>query len=212
MIVTLIGMSGVGKSYWSSRLEKEAGFKRICCDDLIGEALEKKLVKLGVKPDLNSIAKWRGLPYEEKYQANERLQIMNEQEVMEAVCEEIERMGSEDIVVDTSGSMVYIDPMVITGLKEHSLMVYIVANEEQVTELYNDEVIFRRPLVWGAAYKQNQNENPTEAMRRCFADLIKWRASQYERWSDISIPYNQLRNETLNTEQFLALLSKSKIK
>lgn len=212
MIITLIGMSGVGKSYWSSRLEKEAGFKRICCDDLIGEALEKKLVKLGVKPDLNSIAKWRGLPYEEKYQANERLQIMNEQEVMEAVCEEIERMESEDIVVDTSGSMVYIDPMVITRLKNHSLMVYIVANEEQVTELYNDEVIFRRPLVWGAAYKQNQNENSTEAMRRCFADLIKWRASQYERWSDISIPYNQLRNETLNTEQFLALLSKSKIK
>ena len=40
MKISIVGMSGSGKTYWSKKLESE-GFKRFCCDDLIEEKLEK---------------------------------------------------------------------------------------------------------------------------------------------------------------------------
>lgn len=209
MIITLIGTSGVGKSYWSSQLEQEAGFKRISCDEIIGQRLSEKLKHLGVKTDLKSIAEWRGLPYERRYKSNAAFQIQDEQEVMGRVCNELVDMQSkhENIVVDTAGSFVYIDPAVSAKLKSLSTMVYFVAGEAQVKDLYNDEVIFNRPLVWGDAYKPLPDESTEQAMRRCFADVVTWRADQYAKWADISINYEILRNELKTADDLLKLLS-----
>jgi len=44
MTISLVGMSGTGKTYWSKQLESK-GFKRFCCDDLIGEKLGTVLKK-----------------------------------------------------------------------------------------------------------------------------------------------------------------------
>ncbi len=203
MIISLIGMSGVGKSYWSTRLEQEAGYTRICCDDLIGQSLAAKLSALGIKSDLRSIAEWRGLPYEEQYVNNERMQILNEQKIMEVVCQQSDNSKNENIIIDTSGSLVYIDKQVIQRLKNLSKMVYIVAGKEQEHELYNDEVIFHRPLVWGNSYQPKDNELQKEAMRRCFTELISWRSKQYERWASISIPYIHLRQKIKTTKEFI---------
>lgn len=46
MIISFIGMSGMGKSAWSSKLEKEKGFKRYCCDNFIEKGLSPELEKL----------------------------------------------------------------------------------------------------------------------------------------------------------------------
>ncbi|MGH7238463.1 MAG: hypothetical protein ACREHG_00195 [Candidatus Saccharimonadales bacterium] len=80
MIISLIGTSGVGKTYWSSRLEKEADYERICCDELIGKKLAEKVSELKFATDAQSIAKWRGLPYEPKYKQNMELQLQSQQQ------------------------------------------------------------------------------------------------------------------------------------
>ncbi len=35
LVLTLVGMSNVGKTFWSHQLAAEGGFTHICCDDLI---------------------------------------------------------------------------------------------------------------------------------------------------------------------------------
>ncbi len=44
--LSLIGMSGAGKSHWSKRMES-LGFKMYSCDDLIAERLGQKLEEKG---------------------------------------------------------------------------------------------------------------------------------------------------------------------
>ena len=149
---------------------------------------------------------WRGLPYEERYRNNESVQIQNEQEVMESVCNELSKYRTENVVVDTSGSLVYIDESVLRRLCDLTRCAYIVADKEQEAELYNDEVIFRRPLVWGRAYIPEKGESPEQAMRRCFPKLIAWRAHEYSRWATLSIPYYVLRHDDMTVDSFAHLI------
>jgi dephospho-CoA kinase len=59
MILGLIGMSGVGKSYWADRLEA-AGFDCFHCDDLIAQKLRPGFdVACGSVYDLG---RWMGFP------------------------------------------------------------------------------------------------------------------------------------------------------
>jgi dephospho-CoA kinase len=59
MRLSLIGMAGTGKSYWSEKLA-ECGFVRFCCDDRIAERLTFQLKKpLSSKADMGE---WMGFP------------------------------------------------------------------------------------------------------------------------------------------------------
>jgi len=65
MRLSLIGMSGSGKSSWSIKLS-ELGFKRFCCDDMITEKLDRDLTR----PDgtCMKLGEWMGFPYEPHYE------------------------------------------------------------------------------------------------------------------------------------------------
>ena len=71
--LSLIGMSGAGKSYWSKRMES-LGFQMYSCDDLIAERLGQKLEEKG-KSTIN-LAKWMGQPFSEGYR-RQKLFILN---------------------------------------------------------------------------------------------------------------------------------------
>ena len=77
MQLTLIGMSGVGKSHWSKKMEA-LGYRRYSCDELIADRLGTELGKKG-KATLN-LAKWMGQPYSEGYQDAEALYLELEKE------------------------------------------------------------------------------------------------------------------------------------
>ena len=55
MHITLIGMSGIGKSHWSKKMEA-LGYRRYSCDELIAERLGERLEKKGKAT--HSLAKW----------------------------------------------------------------------------------------------------------------------------------------------------------
>ena len=60
MKLSIVGMSGLGKSYWSKKLE-EAGVKRFCCDEEITRKLQKALTRPdGSRMDLGE---WMGFPF-----------------------------------------------------------------------------------------------------------------------------------------------------
>ena len=72
MQFTLIGMSGVGKSHWSKKVEAQ-GYLRYSCDELIAERFGIELGKKGKATQ--NLAKWMGQPYSKDYEDAEALYL-----------------------------------------------------------------------------------------------------------------------------------------
>jgi len=87
MNIALIGMSGIGKSYWSYKLTG-CGFYRYCCDDMIEKKLHPSLLdKNGEKI---SMGRWMGFPYDSDYKNKEKIYLDLEKEVTADILDQLE--------------------------------------------------------------------------------------------------------------------------
>src|SRR5208282_2351132 len=105
MIVTLIGMSGSGKTYLSCRL-CELGFERISCDDRIEDKLGPVLRKGGYR-GIDGVARWMGQPYETGYAVRQAAYLAAEREVVQEILEGLEEGATDRLAIDTTGSDVH---------------------------------------------------------------------------------------------------------
>ena len=152
MIFSFIGMSGVGKSFWSNRLEKEKGYQKYSCDELIEKELSPELTLLGYK-GTNGLSRWMGQPYDERYSANSRRYLELEAKVLGNSLKEIENSKNKNIVVDTTGSVVYLPPELLRKLKQLTKVVYLETPEFVVKKMINLYLADPKPVIWGNLYK-----------------------------------------------------------
>ena len=134
MVITFIGMSGCGKSYWSERIAKEKDFQRFCCDDLIEEKLSIELKALGYS-GINDMAKWMGMPWSKQFKENEQKYLNSEIEVMQDLIEKLKSNtvggnAGKAVVIDTTGSIIYTGKAILESLHRFSRIVYLEANKE----------------------------------------------------------------------------------
>lgn len=117
MKLSLIGMSGSGKSYWSKKLQEQKGFKRFCSDDLIEKKLSSELKKFGYS-GLHDVAKWLGQPFNLQNEERSRKYLYFEKEAMREILKAIEHSNNynENIVVDTTGSVIYTEKWILEKL------------------------------------------------------------------------------------------------
>ena len=107
MRISLIGMAGAGKSYWARKLQ-EHGFVRFCCDELIAEKLAPEFAKIGLEN--KNMGEWMGFPHGLHYKEREQRYLELEQAVVEDILSYLEReAGERDVVVDTTGSFIYLE-------------------------------------------------------------------------------------------------------
>ena len=102
MRLSLIGMAGSGKSYWSRKLA-EHGFRRFCCDDMIEAKLAPELTRSD--GTMMKVAEWMGFPYGPHYQKCESQYLAYETEVLTEILdclENHENNPGENIVVEVS--------------------------------------------------------------------------------------------------------------
>lgn len=66
MMITLIGMSNLGKKHWSNRLVQECEFERVDCDSLVEAKLGPYLKDIGYS-GIQDVAKWMGFPFDQQY-------------------------------------------------------------------------------------------------------------------------------------------------
>ncbi len=72
MLISPIGMSDSGKSYWSEKLARH-GFRRFCLDALIAQKLSGKLRRKDPGP--LTLGEWMGFPFQDGYQEREELYL-----------------------------------------------------------------------------------------------------------------------------------------
>jgi Shikimate kinase len=127
--LALIGMSGAGKSYWSKKME-EKGYRWYHCDEMIAEKLG--FVLPGEGKTTLKLAKWMGQPFSDGYIEAEKLYLELEEAVIKSICEELEKPTEKNspVVVDTTGSLIYIQKKLLNRLRALTKIVYLKLPEE----------------------------------------------------------------------------------
>ncbi len=201
--LSLIGMAGSGKSYWSLRLA-EHGFRRICCDDLIAARLAPELRKPdGTTADMGA---WMGFPYELGYGERESKYLTYERQVMREILEELEggeKNVEENLVIDTTGSVVYTGDNMLTRLKGCTTVVYLPIPPEAQEPMLKAYLSNPGPMLWRDAFTKGPGEANEEALARCYPRLLTARQRLYEPYADVTIDYYRRRGEGFGVEEFL---------
>ena len=135
--IALIGMSGAGKSYWSKKME-ENGYRRYNCDEMIAERLGPKI--RGNGSTTINLAKWMGQPFSAGYIKAQKIYLELEEAVVEQICYELENSVAINtpVVVDTTGSLIYLQKNLIHRLRALTKMIYLRLPEEQYDQLFDN--------------------------------------------------------------------------
>lgn len=200
-------MSGVGKSTWSSKLEKEEGFKRYSCDDLIEKELAPELKQLGYK-GINDVSHWLGQPDDKRYKKNSRRYLELEAKSLAYILSEIKKSNNGNIVVDTTGSVVYLPSKLLAALKKQTKVIYLKTPKTIIKEKIKQYVTDPKPVIWGDRYRSLRGEKKAETLKRCYPKLLKYRTKLYERLGDISIDYYTQRKKGFGAHNLLTLITK----
>ncbi len=204
MILSLIGMSGSGKTYWSCKLA-ERGFQRICCDDGIEELLQSQ-GHLDRRSGIQSVAQWMGQPYEPGYQERQAAYLAAEVKVVQAILDSLRRGGTGDLVIDTTGSVVYTGEELCRGLQARSTVVYLGSSLTELEVMFQQYSKDPKPVVWGNRFGRQKNESNETALARCYKDLLQHRRTLYEKYATVTIPASLLRRQQPDAKGFLDLI------
>ena len=207
MVITFIGLSGCGKSYLSERLSEERGFKNICCDDIIEKKLRSHLEQ-GEYSNIDGVAKWMGHPYETNFVEHQKLYLQKESEVMHEVLDTLGDDGwglNQDFVVDTTGSVIYLEEEVLKGLRQRSRIIYLGIPDSELEFMFNQYLKEPKPVIWNDVFSPKQGESNEEALKRCYPELIKQRTEMYYKYADVTLIIDRKNRDKFSTKKILQL-------
>lgn len=191
MRLALIGMSGSGKSYWSAQLA-ECGFRHFCCDALIAARLAPELIR----PDESRITmgEWMGFPYRPQYTEREARYLACEVAVLEEILVRLEREASScegDIVVDTTGSVVYAGEPLLSRLRQQTMIVHMATPPQVQARMLELYLANMRPVLWRGMFDRRPGESNEAALARCYPRLLSSRGRLYEQLADVTVGYGE---------------------
>lgn len=202
MKISLIGMSGSGKSYWSKQIQGK-GFKRFCIDDLIEEKLGDELKHLGYN-GINDVSKWMGQPFDQQYPQASKRYLDFEQEVTEEILTVIEKTKNhKNIVIDTTGSVIYLDKEILQKLSTLTTVVYLETPASIQQKMYQLYIKEPKPVIWGDSFNKKPHEKNIEALKRCYPELLAFRTKKYEKLADVTLDYFEVREPGFTLDTFL---------
>lgn len=202
--LSLIGMSGAGKSHWAHKLAA-AGFRIIGIDDRIEEKLAPELAVGGYR-GIGGVAAWMGWPTDTTYRERESEYLECEIGAMKEALDEMQSAGDEGIVLDTTGSVAYTGEEICRRMQSLTTVIYLEASPAEEQLLISRYLSDPKPVLWGDEFTQRPGESAHDAIARCYPQLIAHRKQMYARYARRTIPMEQLRNEGLDARGFLELI------
>lgn len=208
MNISLIGMSGSGKSYWSKKLAAY-GYRVYCVDDLIEEKLGAELQRLGYR-GIGDVAKWMGQPFDTQYKETSSTYLHFENEVMREVLSGLQTNNtvSEHVVIDTTGSLVYTDKTLQQKLKELTHVVYLETPQSVQQQMYEVFIKHPKPVIWGESFVKQRGESDMDALKRCYPELLAFRTKAYETLANKAVAYYTRHGRDFTLATFIEELTR----
>jgi shikimate kinase len=188
--VALIGMSNIGKSYRARQLRDEKGFQLLSVD----EEIERILGLEGIE----AVSHWMGFPHERRYPQAEKSYLAAEAQVMG----EIKVPSGKNFVLDTTGSLIYLDPNLLSSFKKKFLVIHLAVDEAIIPEMTDRFFTHPKPVIWGGMFQQRPKEALEVTFRRCYPEWLKFRLTHYRELADISISGAISRSKEVTSDQF----------
>ncbi|NNE58703.1 MAG: hypothetical protein HKN36_11400 [Hellea sp.] len=192
--IAFVGMSNIGKTSTAKRFAKSHKFKLIEVDKLIWE-------KLG-HDSMEEFADWQGHPYEEGYAEREALSIEMETLATQKALDK----AKKNTIIDTTGSVIYIDPSLRRQIKEKCYVVHIKAETSDLERLKWDYFDNPKPLIWGRQYRPKPGLTDRENIFACYPKLLMSRAKEYVAMADTEVTSSFVLNPDLTDEELLMAL------
>ena len=203
--LSLIGMSGAGKSHWAQKLTR-AGFRTLSIDDRIEKKLAPDLAAGGYR-GIGGVAAWMGWPDQPAYRQREQKYLACEIEAMREALDEIElKSEDEGIVLDTTGSVIYTGDEICRRLQNLTVVAYLTASPEQEELLIARYLSDPKPVLWGDQFSPRAGESARDAIARCYPQLIAYRKKLYERYAHRIVPMERLRAPGMDARGILELI------
>ena len=203
--LALIGMSGTGKTFWSKRLA-ETGRPAFCCDDRIEERLHARL-EGGGYAGIGGVASWMGWPDSPTYAQREADYLAAEIATLDEILTDLEHDRSRQLILDTTGSVIYAGNHLLLRLRRHMSIVYLAASAAEQQLLIGRYLTDPKPVLWRGAFQPKKGETPRQTVARCYPILIAARRQSYEALAHCSVPVSELRDATLDAAAFLEKVS-----
>jgi hypothetical protein len=189
--LALVGMSGSGKTFWTRKLAA-AGWRAVCCDDLIEQRLAKRL-EAGRYTGINGVAAWMGWPDSPTYAEREREYLAEEIAVAEEFLNDLENDKSGlPVVWDTTGSVIYAGEDLLQRLRRQMTVVHLASTEQEQRLLVERYLNDPKPVLWRGAFQAQGQESPRETVARCYPKLIAARKKSYEALAHCSVQVSEL--------------------
>lgn len=208
MKFALIGMSGIGKSYWAKRLE-QAGWARFDCDAMIAQRLDELIELRGGEDAVIAVGRWMGMPWTPGYAEREQQYLDLERQVTNDALDQAAALPADtNAVIDTTGSVIYTGKELLDRLKSECRVVYLDAPEhvrETMVKLYCDQP---KPVLWQGAFVPNEHESQGVALSRCYARLLTERTERYRSLADRVLDYGVLREPGIDHDRVAAMMKR----
>ncbi|HSM23858.1 MAG TPA: hypothetical protein VK856_03255 [Anaerolineaceae bacterium] len=204
MILTLVGMSGTGKSYWSKKLESR-GFIRFGCDDLITQYLAAKLELDAL--DQFDMHQWVGYPDEKTYEERALQYLQAEEFVLNNIFDHITNAKpNENIVIDSTGSVIYMKDSILKKLNQLTKIIYLDITPQDYEKMLRYYLNNPVAIIWNGFFQPVSSETRQQTFARCYPQLVKSREAGYRKLAHTVIPAQIHRAETTSVSDFLTYL------
>jgi hypothetical protein len=212
VLISLIGMSGSGKSYWSEKLARQ-GFKLFCVDALITEKLSGELRQ--EDGSHLTLGEWMGFPFQDGYKEREELYLASEKQLMAEVLDKIDenvRAGSEEnVVVDTTGSVIYTGQDLLERLRTLTTIIHFTVPAVIREAMLRQYLSNPRPVLWRGLFSIEPGESAEEALFRSYNALLDSREILYRELGDIEIDYFTRNSPDFRISDFLEVVAASPV-
>jgi len=187
----MIGMSGAGKSHWTKNLAAH-GCPTVCCDDEIESRLARVL-QSGGYTGINGVAAWMGWPDSPAYAEREAQYLAEEIATLDQVLSDLEKDSKRELVLDTTGSVIYTGNNILLRLRRQMTVVYIASSPDEQQLLIERYLQDPKPVLWRGAFQPRPRETPHDTVARCYPALIAARRQSYEALAHLTVPTASLR-------------------
>lgn len=202
--LTLVGMSNAGKSYWANKLGEQGDYTKVCIDDLIEKRLGYNLKKDGYS-GIQDVAKWMGMPYEPQSIENQAIYLEHEDDVMLQTLNTLTSGIHEKMIIDTTGSIIYSLPGILSGLRKYSTVILLDTPQELQAEMFAKFLREPKPVIWGDMYQPLEGEPKEETLARCYPLLLNSRNKMYRELAHLTIARRALWDSMFTAKSIVNL-------